>query len=526
MVNILIVDDEATICSGLKAMIGSLNLPEIGGISLAGGRKEALKIAGEMRPGIIISDICLIDGNGLALIRELEAACAPARFIVLSGYDNFEYAKEAIKLGVMDYLLKPASIEELEAVLKSAIGSLQKQRFQEETSSPANRKLILDNSLNRIFIASQLPDETINPMLDEIGIVFRHPFYIVIVTSFENNVFSTGASGEDDGSTPNIENGILSAEGIAVTAFHDYARNLVLLFNCPGPQAENSVLRFMRVLGKSFMQSQKGGFHSAMSASGKGAGSVNALYAKCKQALEYKILYQPYDVIPCSDIAGKSGGSISSGEELRELAGQMSSYKGNTKDISDFIDKLVNRETLGKYDIESIRQLYQQLIQIIGVASVDDGRPIGSGGAHRDFSSFSSLNDLRIYLKETAYDINGLMKTAQKERTVIDIAKRYVKENYGRSINLAVVANIVSMNYSYFSKLFKNRIGMNFSDYVMQMRMEEAKKLLADPVNRIFEISSRVGYDNPKHFARAFKGYAGVTPSEYQSGETGPAAQH
>lgn len=514
-IRILIIDDEAIICMGMKSMIETLNMLEISEISLAQNKKEAMKIVSEQKPEIIISDICLGDGNGLDLIREIEAVCSKSRFIVLSGYDNFEYAKEAIKLGVMDYLLKPASMEELEGVLNSAIESLKKQRMLENGTSSTYRKLIVENSLNKIFLSGQLTEENINTMLDEHQIAFQHPFFCVGVVAFDASIYLGKESEDAEVLITKAGEGLLAAEGISVVCFNNVNRDLVLLFNCPERMNKDCLHRFMLLFSQSLMQVARGGFISAISDVGSGVGSVHMLYRHCKEALAYKILYQLYDVISCQDISSKSNKLISYDSEMNELARYMNSYRGDAREISDYIDRLINKDALANYSIESIRLLYQQIMQIIGIAAVDD-KLIQNNNAYRDFSSFTTLSELRIYLKETVYNINELMKTVQKERTIVDIAKRYVKENFRKDINLTVVANMVSMNYSYFSKLFKNQTGMNFSDYVMKIRMEEAKKLLADPMNKIYEISIRVGYENPKNFTRAFKSHLGITPSEYQ----------
>lgn len=103
------------------------------------------------------------------------------------------------------------------------------------------------------------------------------------------------------------------------------------------------------------------------------------------------------------------------------------------------------------------------------------------------------------------------------ERTIIGIAKKFVRENFNKDIDMAVVSNTVSMNYSYFSKLFKDVTGMNFSEYITSVRMEEARKMLDNPLSKIYEISKRVGYDNPKYFSKVFKAYFGLSPERYKN---------
>ena len=93
----------------------------------------------------------------------------------------------------------------------------------------------------------------------------------------------------------------------------------------------------------------------------------------------------------------------------------------------------------------------------------------------------------------------------------------YIKENYNSDINMAVVSNYISMNYSLFSFTFKQYTGQNFVNFLKEIRIEEAKKMLAETDMKVIEISQCVGYDNEKHFMKLFKSTCGVSPTEYRN---------
>lgn len=103
-----------------------------------------------------------------------------------------------------------------------------------------------------------------------------------------------------------------------------------------------------------------------------------------------------------------------------------------------------------------------------------------------------------------------------KVNSVSEAAKIYVSNNYQKSVNMAVISNNIDISYAYFSKIFKEENGMNFSDYVMEYRMKEATNKLKRTDKIIREVAASVGYDNPKHFTRAFKNYFGVSPQLYR----------
>ena len=98
----------------------------------------------------------------------------------------------------------------------------------------------------------------------------------------------------------------------------------------------------------------------------------------------------------------------------------------------------------------------------------------------------------------------------------IEVAQQYIINNFNKNITMTDVANSVNMSYSYFSKLFKEETGLTFSKYLTKIRMEKAKSLLQNPINRINEIAGLVGYDNIYHFSRSFKSYYGISPNQYR----------
>ncbi|MCU6709039.1 response regulator [Paenibacillus sp. J5C_2022] len=101
--------------------------------------------------------------------------------------------------------------------------------------------------------------------------------------------------------------------------------------------------------------------------------------------------------------------------------------------------------------------------------------------------------------------------------SIIDLSKTYIQQNFQRPLTLSNVANEFSMNYSYFSTLFKKETGMTFTSYLTKIRMKEAKKLLGDPTIRIHEIAGMVGYDSAYNFSRAFKSHFLLSPNRYRS---------
>lgn len=124
---------------------------------------------------------------------------------------------------------------------------------------------------------------------------------------------------------------------------------------------------------------------------------------------------------------------------------------------------------------------------------------------------------------EPMHHVSGFAKPAaarhkpEEGSSVIELAKTYIQQHYRHNLQLAEVANRYSMNYSYFSSLFKKETGMTFTAFLTKIRMEEACRLLRDPTQRVKEIAESVGYDNAHHFSRAFKNVYSYSPNQFRS---------
>lgn len=119
------------------------------------------------------------------------------------------------------------------------------------------------------------------------------------------------------------------------------------------------------------------------------------------------------------------------------------------------------------------------------------------------------------WLEKFTTDLNSQFDD-YKNKQKIQQAVLYIRENYDKELNMAVVSNYISMNYSLFSYAFKQYTGTNFVNFLKDIRMEKAKELLENTDLRIVEISQRIGYENEKHFMKTFKLTCGVSPTEYR----------
>lgn len=516
MFNILLVDDEELICKGLKSMIERSNLSEVGTVNYTTEPAKVQLIVEEFRPHIIIVDINMPEITGLDLIRNIPGKYSGIKFIVLSGYDDFKYVKEAFKLGASDYLLKPSSIDELKSILDKVIGTIkEEERVIQNLQNNTNKYMeaILENRLNKVFNGSNCEELNIEGIFNELDICFPYNFFNVGILSLYSN----------HGEVKNIENVkyfldrigdvITDKNEMSVYYFYDFSNKLVFLFNYSDKVDAEKSSQYLQTLIDLLRESVGGDYFAAISNPETDVNGLIDCYMQAKEISDYKLLFDFNQVVKAS--------SIRSDEEVKEnFYLQLASIKDciknlNTIAISDKIDIIFSRENVQKLSIKRFEKLYRKIINIIEDV-VNDYGLFYFNKEFKELSSFVQLSDLRIYLKTMILNIINLCKAKGTEKSISGIVKKYVQENYHKDIDMSVVSNLVSLSYSHFSKIFKDETGMNFSEYLQKVRLEKALEILSNPTSRIQEIAYNVGFSNPKHFTRAFKNYFGFSPSEYR----------
>ena len=137
-----------------------------------------------------------------------------------------------------------------------------------------------------------------------------------------------------------------------------------------------------------------------------------------------------------------------------------------------------------------------------------------------DMFSYQTIDDYMLVLSQWIRNFDDLVcEDLDQDKTNLKMKKaiEYINSNYSTDLNMAVVSNYISMNYSLFSFTFKQYTGTNFVNYLKNIRVGEAKKLLTETDMKINEISQAVGYEHEKHFMKTFKNITGITPSEYRN---------
>lgn len=501
MYKLLIVDDEEMVRDGLRDIINYLQIEHIDHILTAKDGADALSIITAEQPQIILTDLNMPTLSGIDMIKQIPQP-QNHKVIVISGYDDFHLVKESFKLGVRDYLLKPAHSEDLIEVLNKVIHELQ-QEEQQYKQGESDKKLTqmerVSRSMNWVIQSAEQDEHAFERVFKELGFSLPYKATVAAILSLHHsasNAESIGINWDQYLITPDVEH-----LHMKLYSFYNRHNDLVVWINFD--EQQHTIVTIKQVLQR-FIQSNSQ--LSIVIAIGKTVSQTTALaeaYQSALDVLRYKLTAHQQSIIVYDDTLNRTESKMEY-SDLRNLAEMID--MGHKDQVLPFIQKYFNDETLSKSTIESIQNNYDTILQIIGWLS----------NQKQDFSTFERSEQLRLYLISCILHMIDARVSLIRSCDIVEIAKKYVQDQLLNEINMAVIANHCNVSYTYFSKVFKESTGVNFQDYVTMKRMEYAKEALNGINVKIYDVAVALGYSNPKNFTRVFKNYYGLSPKEYQ----------
>lgn len=500
MYKVLIADDEKNIRLGIQAMIRR-EYPAFE-TYLASDGLEALDIINEMEPEIVITDIKMPQMDGIQLIKEIQHNDKKPALVILSGYDDFSYAKEAIRNRVKDYLLKPVNRDELFKTMNTIIEEL-------ETSNKMTYQHLDE------YRASQLNYILLNPNLQnpEIEILFQRMQIDSFSEGYHVGIIAPGSEIEGEDLIHKINLVLPSEHSANCIAFLDKENRAVLI----SPDRDiYSHLKEQLGRDRHFV------FTIGVSQEAHNIQYFRTTYEQAEDALKYHFLYPRTQVIFYEKVKEKQTVTDLPVDVINKIGNMLGTDR--EKEIKSNLLQIMDFDLISSSKISYIEDLNREINETIfksffarlGEESLETFNLLNKIGNIYNFDSFQdyfhALEDLLMRIHE----YNKQMKSLYSEQKYMDRAIAYIRENYHKDLNLAVVSNYISLNYSYFSHMFKEFTGQNFVDYLKMVRIEGAKRLLKDTDYKVFEISEMVGYKNPKQFARVFREIEGISPKEFR----------
>ncbi len=498
---VYLVEDEEWIRKGIKKMIrwDELDLVLLGeaedGLT---ARDEILKL----RPQIIISDIRIPRLDGLALVREVSSAY-PAKTIFISGYREFEYARQAIELEAVSYILKPIDAGELNRILRQTVQTLTKEQKSVREADYGKAAFLLDVLDERVH----------DPSVYQSGGKNCKDSYCVLLIP--------GKEAEEE---------LLQAlpqkrrePGIRAELIRKGKDEWVIIFSGAGGDfcAGRDFAGRVRRLAQAFLTEAGSGETWALGGPVAGLDGIPVSYHQAWQAYMHR------------GILSEGGLILWSGDEEREpvlpsglrieavvFALETADEEKLMNEQKQLFEEFYAAETMGMQEIrDCIFYICMELIRALQKNGVATGRYYE---ACRTFLSHSLLcrdmGEVASWLGELLTQMCRDVKKSRAKSIQIAVEKvrDYIDAHYTQSLSLTELADMVYVNPNYLSTSFKRLTGEGFVDYVMKKRMNKAAELLQKTGLSVAEIAALTGYENVRHFSRLFRKTWDMTPSEYR----------
>lgn len=532
MIKILIVDDEEYIRDGIELKIERY-IPDVRIIGKAGDAHQALEAVKDHHPDIIITDIRMPETDGLSFIEAVKKMYEDIKFIIISGYQDFNYAKKAITLGVEDYLLKPVKNQELIDIIGKIKNKLtsdeytRKHFLELKSSQRSNIEFVRNKHLTEIVEnTGEFDIEETLKTLERIGISFCNANYTVVSLIF-NNQEKTQASIIDNLSLLkfaliNISEELLSPLGRAVAFENVKKENQIIAIVCHSKENKSRIPQLCKELLAACNKHL--GLNLTIGIGGV-CGSLKELnksYTESLTAASQRIVLNNKNIIQISEVPNSSLISYFLTESDRHLlASHINS--NNLEEAFSLIDSIFI--TLKAKDVSYLN--VKALCIDILIQTTKIVKEYGSEWENifnKDIlsdtylSTFSTLDDLKQFVKDYIKSICSYLANSRKSsgKKAIDEIKEYINKNYHTDINLNDIAGRYYINPNYLSQLFKIETGQKFIDYITKTRIEKAKELLAGTFLKSYEIAEMVGYIDSKYFCNVFSKLVGMSPAKYR----------
>lgn len=525
--SVLMVDDEDEVVQIIRRKI---NWEELG-FQVCGQAKngiEALEMAEELQPDVVMTDIKMPYMDGLELTSHLKKRFVGIRIIIFSGFDEFDYVKQAIGLEVEEYLLKPIDSAEIRRVFTKMKLSLDAERDMQ--SNIASLEKYYQNSLPLLresFLSSLMEDavagDRLGGSLEEYHIELNGPCYVI-------GIIHTGTKNVPKGMSVRLlrlsVRQLVDQSGInrENSYIFNYRDNIVVLSQL---ERREDIAGYTDLCDR-FCKTAKRSCQAVVTI---GIGKVveqirdiSSSYKGAREALSYRTLYGAGNAINIMEIDPK--GSMADIQEKNDLHGIFKQVKMGTKaDVELAVNRYMVSLRCANLNLQGFRLAMMELVteyyrfltnnEVEIRSIVGDNEDIYLKLLHMD-----SMDELQSWLLDFSLDIRERMQQQRnsKSGSFVKKAQNYVAEHYSNpELTIDLVCSELGVSSAYFSTIFKKETGRTFLNYLTEYRMKEAERLLIEQDEKLYIIAEKVGYSDPSYFSYVFKKWFGMSPVKYKN---------
>ena len=522
---VMLVDDEEAV---RQAIARKLDWEAIGFevIATAENGEEALELAEKLSPDVVMTDIMMPFMDGLTLCRKMKESQRNIRIVIFSGFDEFEYAREAIKLEVEEYILKPIDSEELRNVFlrikKNLDAEIDEKRNHEKLYEYYQKSLpVMKEQFMAGLLEGKISDELIEEMNESYEVNLDAPFYSVAVFRAD-----MGEQAMERRSLINLSlKQIIDENTKNRTDFRSFLYlDLVAVIMLLEEAAEvKKEIQEMNQICKEANRLLEVNVTAGIGQAVTGLGNLAVSYQGAVDAVDYRVLLEPNQAIYIRDIQpAPSRDFVLDDQDIQKVTKAVK--LGRQHEVREAVEELMGKFkhsniSLHRYQV-AMMELVTELLKLGRSYHLNLEEIFGGNmDFYQEIAKFDSLDSLGEWLYNVCMKFRSLIRQEQTDSTKLltEKAKQFIQENYADSnLSVEILSNYLNVSAAYFSTIFKKETGQSFVMYLTNVRMEAALELLNNTQEKTYVIAGEVGYTEPNYFSYVFRKKYGMSPTKYR----------
>lgn len=527
MYKIAIIDDEQIVREGIRDLVDwqSLRLEVVG--DAEDGEKGYALIEAK-RPDIVLLDINMPKINGLELTRMIVERYKNIKIILITGYDEFGYAREALRLGVEDYILKPVTRAEITELLRKLVLKLETEEKQKKQQITMERQIeksshLLRQELLRQIIYGDIDGQLAKKRAEDLDIPTNKKNYgIALLEGDKNEIFDN----KDllDFALTNIINEWLEAEGIGILFRTEGLKHAIFYYHDKDDvRSERVYISYLDEIKKIVEKHLNTTISIGVGGLVEHWDHLSNSYSEAKVALGQRFfLGNSMVIIGGEELTPKT---ISQPKNFIDIEEEFLKkvQTGDSTEVENLIDKIGKKMETGQHCKQDCQTIWIQLSMLMLKKFVEMDKDIMNIfkkdiDIAQEINQCRTLQEVKEWVKELYRECDGFIKERSTPNKMYMIKTlNYINDNYQeKDLSMTTVCDHVHLSVSYFSSIFKKETGQTFIQYLTEIRLKNAKKLLKNTPLKTYEIADKVGYADPHYFSSSFRKQYGMTPSKYR----------
>ncbi|MGJ9384639.1 response regulator transcription factor [Salipaludibacillus sp. CF4.18] len=537
MWKVTIIDDDDKVLRGMKKIIPWDELScEWAGEARNG--QEGYELIKREKPDLIITDIYMPVLNGLEMIKKLRNEGIDSRVIILSGYNEFEYARQAMRLNIDDYLSKPASPDTIKDVLEKSVAKLEREISEEIEMCDLREKVslyepLVEKEWIKAIVTGASTNFTNLPLtVDKITKKWSKQKHVVMTLTYDRSLEESSFYRSDwylfRFTTNNVIKEAVHAffDDIHYIELHSHQTAICIHLNEENnDDVKQSLEKLQKILVEKFQEYFQ--VHVLISTGsikddwGNMADSMREAFAKISDNSQMNDPSSMLGQNPEVALVDKDHKTLwSDSMEANQQMSESIRY-ADEKGAMAVIDRIYEQNKHESFSRGEGIRLGIEMWTIMTYSLYDIGIKIDEMYSE-EFDFHAELLKTNTWIEFKDY-MDGVVRHIcehqqwdenLKHRQLVEQMLDYIQKNVGENITLQDIADDLFISRNYLGQIFKKIVGESFKNYLTRVRMEKAKKMIQEGSYLIYEISEKVGFINPAYFTTTFKKYTGYTPTE------------